>query len=72
MRYAILIEQTGDGTYGAYAPDLHGVGVTGESPEEVRALLKEAVAFHLEGLEADGLPIPQPTTEIDYLETPAA
>jgi len=72
MRYAIIIEKTNDDTYGAYAPDLPGVGVTGTTPGEVRQLLKEAITFHLEGLEADGLPIPQPSIEIDYVETPAA
>ncbi|MBI1336200.1 MAG: type II toxin-antitoxin system HicB family antitoxin [Phycisphaera sp.] len=72
MKYAIIIEKTEEGTYGAYAPDLPGVGVTGSSTQEVRQLLREAIAFHLEGLAADGLAIPQPTVEIDTLEIPAA
>jgi predicted RNase H-like HicB family nuclease len=72
MKYAIIIETTDDGTYGAYAPDLPGVGVTAETADEARSLLSEAIAMHLEGLAADGLPIPQPTVEIGYVETPAA
>ena len=71
MKYAVVIEKSQNG-YGAYAPDLPGVGVVGESADEVRQLIREAIAFHLEGLRADGQPIPQPSIEIDYVETPAA
>ncbi len=71
MKYAIVIERSETG-YGAYAPDLPGLGVVGESAEEVRQLIAEAIVFHLEGLKADGEPIPPPTVQIDYVETPAA
>ena len=71
MNYAILIERSDTG-YGAYAPDVPGVGVTGKSPEEVRRLLHEAITLHLEGLAADGEPAPTASTEIGYVETAAA
>ena len=70
MRYAVIIEKSAKG-YGAYAPDLPGVGVVGDTTEEVRQLISEAIAFHLEGLKEDGQPIPEPTVEIDYVETAA-
>jgi predicted RNase H-like HicB family nuclease len=72
VKYAILIETTDDGTYGAYAPDLPGVGVTADSPHQARTRLREAITLHLEGLTEDGLPIPRPTVEIGYVETSAA
>jgi len=72
MRYAIIIEKTDTNTFGAYAPDLPGVAVTADTIDEARELIREAIALHLEGLEADGQPIPTPSVEIDYVETPAA
>lgn len=71
MKYAIIIEKTESGTFGGYAPDLPGIGVTGDSRDEVRNLLRDAIAMHLEGLNADGLPAPQPSVEIDWVEAPA-
>jgi predicted RNase H-like HicB family nuclease len=67
MRYAIVIEK-GPNSYGAYVPDLPGCVAVGDSPEEVRKLISEAVPLHLDGLREDGLPIPEPATECEYLE----
>jgi predicted RNase H-like HicB family nuclease len=54
MRYAVVIEK-GLTSYGAYVPDLPGCVAVGESIEEVRLLIQEAIVFHLEGLrEEDG------------------
>jgi len=72
MKYAIIIEKTEEGTVGGYAPDLPGVGVVDDTADEVRELLREAIAMHIEGLRKDGQPIPQPSVEIDYVETTAA
>jgi predicted RNase H-like HicB family nuclease len=71
MRYAIIIEKSESG-YGAYAPDLPGVGVVGDTPDEVRRLIRDAIELHIEGLRADGAPVPEPTVEIDYIDTRAA
>jgi len=70
MKYAIVIEPTDTG-YGGYAPDLPGLGVVGDSADEVRQLLREAIALHLAGLREDGDPVPPPSAEIDYVETAA-
>jgi predicted RNase H-like HicB family nuclease len=43
-------------------PDLPGCVAVGESREEVEALIHEAIEFHIEGLRADGQPIPEPTS----------
>lgn len=67
MQYTILIEK-GETSYGAYVPDLPGCVAVGETVEEVRALIHEAIKFHLEGMKEDSLPIPEPTTHAEYVE----
>ena len=67
MRYAVIYETTGTG-FSAYVPDLPGVAVAGDSREQTRNLLRKAVAWHLEAMAADGLPIPTPTTGAEELE----
>ena len=66
-RYAVVIEKA-DGNYSAYVPDLSGCVATGETREEVERDIREAIQFHLEGMREDGLPIPEPTTELEYVE----
>ena len=68
MRYAVIIEK-GEDSYGAYVPDLPGCVAVGDTPEEVKILIQEAIEFHLEGLQEDGESIPQPNSSIEYVET---
>lgn len=70
MRYAIVIEKA-EGNYSAYAPDLPGCVATGCSIEEVEAQMREAIEFHLEGLRQDGVPIPQPSSQVEYIDVAA-
>ncbi|MFD2417775.1 type II toxin-antitoxin system HicB family antitoxin [Amycolatopsis pigmentata] len=58
----MLVERTEDGGYGAWIPDLPGCVALGSTYDEVIAEMVEAVRLHLDGLRADGLPIPAPTT----------
>jgi predicted RNase H-like HicB family nuclease len=44
---------------------------TGATVEETESLLREAIELHLEGMREDGLPIPQPTSVVEYLQVPA-
>jgi predicted RNase H-like HicB family nuclease len=67
MKYAVIIEK-GDTSYGASVPDLPGCVAVGETLEETERLIREAIAFHLEGLQLEGLPIPEPTTLCEYVE----
>ena len=67
MRCAIFIEK-GATSYGAYVPDLPGCVAVGKTAAEVKKLIAEAVLLHLEGLREDGLPIPDPVTECEYIE----
>ena len=70
MRYAIVIEKALS-NYAAYVPDLPGCVVTGASVQETESLIREAIEFHLEGLKADGLPIPTPSSQVEYIDIPA-
>lgn len=67
MKYAVVIEKA-ENNYSAYVPDLPGCVAVGENIEEVEHLIREAIAFHIEGLREDGLPIPEPTTRCEYVE----
>ena len=58
--YLVVIEHEGD-AWGAFCPDLPGVGVVAGSRAEVEQLVRGAVAFHLEGLARAGEPIPKPS-----------
>lgn len=70
MRYAIVIEKA-DGNYSAYVPDLPGCVATGATVEEAEAQIREAIEFHLMGLRADSLPVPQPSSQVEYVEVAA-
>ncbi len=61
ITYTVIFEK-GPSSWGAYVPDLPGVIATGISWEEVEVLIREAIEFHLEGLNEEGYPIPKPTS----------
>jgi predicted RNase H-like HicB family nuclease len=67
MRYAVVIEKAA-GNYSAYVPDLPGCVATGETVAEVGRVIREAVRFHIEGLQADGIAVPEPTSIAEYVE----
>jgi predicted RNase H-like HicB family nuclease len=70
MKYLIVIETTPTG-FSAFSPDLDGCVATGATGEEVEQRMKEAIEFHLEGLRADGQPIPPPQSSSSYIDVPA-
>ena len=45
--------------------------VTGATVAETESLIREAIEFHLEGLKEDGLPIPPPSSRVEYVDIPA-
>jgi predicted RNase H-like HicB family nuclease len=67
MRYAIVIERA-ESNYSAYVPDLPGCIATAATVEETERLIREAIDMHLTGLRQDGLPIPQPSSQVEYVE----
>lgn len=70
MKYAVVIERA-NGNYSAYVPDLPGCVATGLTITEVGAEIRDAISFHLEGLRDDGLPIPEATSRVEYVELAA-
>jgi predicted RNase H-like HicB family nuclease len=70
VRYAIVIEKARK-NYAAYVPDLPGCVATGATVEETERLIREAIELHLRGMEEDGLPIPKPASQVEYIELSA-
>ena len=70
MRYAILIEPTATG-YSGHVPDLPGCVATGKTVKETEQQIREAIEFHIRGMREDGLPIPVPSSKVDYVEIAA-
>lgn len=67
MRYAVVIEKA-EGNYSAYVPDLPGCIATGDTVAAVEQEIREAIRFHIDGLKADGLPVPAATSIAEYVE----
>ncbi len=68
MQYAVVIEHAEGTNYSAYVRDLPGCISTGDSVEEVRQNIQEAILFHLRGMQEDGETIPAPTTQVAYAD----
>lgn len=60
----VIIERSGN-NFSAYAPDLPGC------MEETESEIREAIGFHIAGLREDGLPLPLPTSQVEYVEVAA-
>ena len=71
MRYLVVVEK-GATSFGAYVPDLPGCVAAGETRDEVLALIREAIEFHIEGLKQDGQPIPPPSSTGEVVDVEAA
>ena len=73
MKEYLVIYEKGESGWGAYCPDLPGLGVAGITKEEVEQLIREAIALHLDALRKDGEPVPRPTAVASaVVEVPAA
>jgi predicted RNase H-like HicB family nuclease len=51
----------------AYVPDLPGCAATGATASELEGAIREAIRMHLEGMTGDGLPIPEPSSWVEYV-----
>ena len=70
MHYAVVIEKAKQ-NYAAYVPDLPGCVATGQTLEEIEKQIQEAIQLHLRGMQEDGLPIPEPSSQVEYIEVAA-
>jgi predicted RNase H-like HicB family nuclease len=70
MKYAVVIEK-GPESFGAYAPDLPGCAVAGESRAEVIELIQEAIELHVQSLKEHGDEIPPPASSFEFVDVAA-
>lgn len=71
MKFLVVVEQGKEG-WGAHVPDLHGCIAAGETREEALRLIREAIAFHIEGMHETGETVPSPSSEGEVIEVDAA
>jgi len=57
VEFVVILEK-GEGSFGAYVPDLPGCVAVGKTKEEALRLIPGANDFHINGMRQDGLPIP--------------
>ena len=67
IKYTVVFEQSTNG-WGAYVPDLPGLGVVGDTLEETRQLIREGIEFHIEGLRKSGQRVPAPSTLVEQMD----
>jgi predicted RNase H-like HicB family nuclease len=70
MRYLIVLEHTDSG-FSAYSPDLPGCIATARTRHEIEQQMASAIGFHLEGMRAEGLDLPEPRSSSAYVDVPA-
>lgn len=70
MKYLVVIEQTPSG-FSAYSPDLPGCVAAGATHEEATQNMSAAVALHVEGLQLEGLAVPEPHATSAYVDISA-
>ena len=66
MKYLVVYEKSPT-SWGAYVPDLPGLGVAAATLAEVKELIREAIEFHVEGMREHGDPIPTPAATTEYI-----
>ncbi len=71
MKYVVIYEPAPGGDWGAYVPDLPGCTSGGDTLEEVRERVKEAISLWIEVERERGHAIPPPSTVIETVEVAA-
>ena len=49
-------------------PDLPGCVAAGETLDEVKSLIREAMAMHTEAMREEGEPVPEPGAAVELIE----
>ena len=71
MKYLVVVER-GEKGWGAHVPDLPGCIAAGGSRDEALRLIREAIAFHIEGMRLAGEAVPPPSSEAAVVDVDAA
>jgi predicted RNase H-like HicB family nuclease len=66
MEYLVIFEETGE-SVGAYVPDLPRCVAVGETRDEAKQLIREAIELHIESLRDHGEAIPQPHSSFEVI-----
>jgi predicted RNase H-like HicB family nuclease len=61
-QYIALIHKEADSDFGVSFPDFPGCVTAGTTLDEARAMAAEALGLHLEGMQQDGEPVPEPSS----------
>lgn len=69
MRYTVIYEKSSNG-FGAYVPDLPGLGVVGATLEETKRLIREGIEAHIQAMREFGEPVPEPTSSAEEIDVP--
>jgi predicted RNase H-like HicB family nuclease len=69
MKYVYVIEKANDGSYSAYVPDLPGCTTSGDTVDEVKRNIKDAVTSYIDSLREHSEPVPAPSSMVDVIET---
>lgn len=65
----LVVYEKGEHNWSGFFPSVLGCGSVGDSAEELRANMREAIEFHLTETAKAGEPIPEPTTTtVDFEE----
>ena len=68
MKYVYVIEKASDGSYSAYVPDLPGCTTCGDSIDEIKTNIKDAVNLYVDSLRENNEPVPSPTSVTDVVD----
>ena len=71
MKYVYVIEKAADGSYSAYVPDLPGCTTCGDSIDEIKGNIREAVSLYIDSLREHNEPVPAPTSSVDVVDAVA-
>jgi predicted RNase H-like HicB family nuclease len=72
LKYAILLEPQPEGGYTVTVPDLPGCVSEGETEEECRANIAEAILGWIETAQANDWSVPTPSRRFDFVEVKAS
>ena len=72
MEYLVIFEECNDGGYSAYVPDLPVCFSVGDTLEETKENIKEAIELYLEEMKDTGKVIPEPSPKLAELIAVAA
>ncbi len=66
VKYLVIVENA-ENNFSAYVPDLPRCVATGSTSVELQQNIRTGIALHLDGLRRDGLPIPEPQTQVEFV-----